>query len=297
MSTTRITQRMLAGGSVTQLQAGLSRLAKVQEQLSTGRVVNRPSDSPAEAATAMRLRGEVRQQDQYARNADNGLGWMATVDTALGAMSASVRRARELGLQGASSGSTSVTSRQAMAVEVDQLRAGLISEANTQYLGRPVLGGVTSGATAFDPTTGAYSGVPGEVNRTVAQGVTVRVDVAGTDVVGPDGSSLFDDLAALSTALTANDSAAIRTTLDSLQRRLDSIASAQATVGAAYHRAEAASQRAKDSAISLGESLSQIVDTDLPQAMVELKLQEVAYQAALGATSRVMQPSLLDFMR
>jgi flagellar hook-associated protein 3 FlgL len=139
--------------------------------------------------------------------------------------------------------------------------------------------------------------VPGEVHRTVAQGVTVRVDVAGTDVVGPDGASLFDDLTALSTALTSGDTAGIRTAVDSLQVRLTTIGSTQATAGAAYNRAEAAVQQAKDATISLGESLSQIENTDLPKAMVDLKLQEVAYQAALAATARVMQPSLLDFMR
>ena len=297
MSTMRVTQRMMAGGSVNQLQASLSRLAKVQEQLSTGRIVNRPSDSPTEAANAMRLRGAVQQQEQYTRNAENGLGWMATVDTTLSGMSASVRRARELGLQGASSGSTSPASRQALAAEVDQLRAGLISQANTTYLDRPVFGGVTAGRNAFDPSTGGFVGTPGEVNRTVAQGVTVRVDVLGTDVVGPDGASLFDDLTALSAALTSGDTAGIRAGVDSLKTRLDVIGSAQASSGAAYNRVESAVQLAKDATISLGESLSQIENTDLPRAMVDLKLQEVAYQAALGATSRVMQPSLLDFMR
>lgn len=297
MSTVRVTQNMLTGSSVTQLQASLSRLAKVQEQLSTGRVVNRPSDSPTEAATAMRLRGAVQQQEQYARNAENGLGWMATVDTALSGMSASVRRARELGLQGASSGSTSATARQALAAEVDQLRAGVLAQANTTYLGRPVFGGVTAGDNAFDPATGAYVGVPGEVNRSVAPGVTVRVDVPGTDVVGPDGASLLDDLAALSTALTAGDSAAIRTVVDSLRTRLDVIGSTQATTGAVYNRAEAAAQQARDATVSLTGSLSEIENTDLPRALVELQSQEIAYQAALAATARVMQPSLLDFMR
>lgn len=297
MTTMRVTQRMLTDSSVVQLQSSLSRLAKVQEQLSTGRVVNRPSDSPTEAANAMRLRGAVQQQEQYARNAENGLGWMATVDTALDGMSASVRRARELALQGASSGSTSVAAREAMAAEVDQLRAGVVSQANTTYLGRPVFGGVTAGTTAFDPTTGAYVGVPGEVTRTVAQGVTIRIDLSGTDVVGPDGASLIDDLDALSTALTAGDTPGIRTAIDSLQSRLEVLSSQRATAGAAYNRAEVAAQQANDATISLSESLSQIENTDLPRAMVDLKLQEVAYQAALAATSRVLQPSLLDFMR
>ncbi|WP_323791041.1 flagellar hook-associated protein FlgL [Nocardioides sp.] len=297
MSIARVTQRMLVTGSVDQLQSGLSRLAKVQEQLSTGRVVNRPSDAPTEAATAMRLRAEIAQQTQYSRNADNGLGWLATVDTALSGMSDSVRRAREIALQGASSGTASDAARQALAAEVDQLRAGLSAHANASFLGRPVFGGVTAGETAFDSTTGAYVGAPGQVLRTVGPGVAVRVDVSGPEVLGPDGDSLFDDLSTLSAALVAGDTSTIRTVLDSLQGRLDVIGSTQATAGAAVNRLETAARLAQDATITLGESRSQIEDTDLAKAMVDLKLQEVAYQAALGATARVMQPSLMDFMR
>ena len=41
----------------------------------------------------------------------------------------------------------------------------------------------------------------------------------------------------------------------------------------------------------------EIENVDLAEATIQLKMQEVGYQAALGATSRVIQPSLLDFLR
>ena len=62
-------------------------------------------------------------------------------------------------------------------------------------------------------------------------------------------------------------------------------------------RVEQAAVRAADAETGLANSLSEIENTDLPQAMVELQMQEVAYQAALAATARVLQPSLLDFLR
>lgn len=296
MSTFRVTQKMLAGQSVASLQTGLERLAKVQEQLSTGRVINRPSDSPVGALSAMRFREAISTQEQYSRNADNGVGWLSTIDTSLGSMSDGVRRARELGLQGASTGSSSSAARAALAAEVDQLRESLISQANTSYLGRPVLGGVTAGSTAFD-AGGAYVGTPGAVERTVGDGVRVRVDLTGTDVVGVNGASLFDDLDNLSAALVAGDSAAMRAALSSLEGRLNTIVAARATVGATQNRIEAAAQKASDAMVSLGSSLSEVENTDLPKAIVDLKLQEVAYQAALASTARVMQPSLVDFLR
>ena len=54
---------------------------------------------------------------------------------------------------------------------------------------------------------------------------------------------------------------------------------------------------AEGSLVSLANSLSEVEDIDLPKTIVDLQLQEVAYKAALGATARVVQPSLLDFLR
>jgi len=296
MTTMRVTQNMLTDRSVGSLQLGLSRLAKVQEQISTGRVLNRPSDSPTQTTAAMRMRSSIADQTQYVRNAEDGIGWLGIVDQTLGGMTDQVRRARELGLQGASTGTTSQTAREALASEVEQIRDGLVAAGNTTYLGRPVFGGVTSGSAAFD-ASGGFVGVPGEVTRTIAHGVKVRVDVLGTDVVGPDGASLFDDLDALVTSLRTGDTPGIRTGLSALEGRLEDLGSVRATVGVRYSRAEQAAQRGRDAVLDLSTSLSEVENTDLPRALVDLKMQEVAYQAALASTARVMQPSLLDFLR
>ncbi len=296
MTTMRVTQNMLTDRSVGSLQIGLSRLAKVQEQISTGRVLNRPSDSPTQTTAAMRMRSSIADQTQYTRNAEDGLGWLGVADQTLGGMTDQVRRARELGLQGASTGSLSPSARAALATEIEQIRDGLVAAANTTYLGRPIFGGVTAGATAFD-SAGGFVGVPGEVNRTVADGVKVRVDVLGTDVVGPNGASLLDDLDALATSLRSGDAVGITTGLGALAGRLDDLGAVRASVGARQTRVEQAAQRGRDAVLDLSISLSEVENTDLPRAMVDLKMQEVAYQAALASTARVMQPSLLDFLR
>ena len=205
---TRVTQQMMAQHSLTSMQGGLSRLAKVQEQLSTGRVINRVSDSPADASAAMRLRSALVDQQQYARNAADGAAWLNQADQTLQSSVNQVRRARELALQGASSGSMSTQGREALAAEVDQLREGLIATANSTYLDRPIFGGVTAGSQAFD-ASGTYIGVNGPVLRTVADGVKVRVDVEGEATFASTGTSVFDELTALSTALRANDTAGI----------------------------------------------------------------------------------------
>lgn len=298
MTSVRVTQSMLSSRSLAGVHTGLARLAATQEHLTTGRVLNRPSDNPTDSTIAMRIREQMADQKQFVRNAQDGLGWLGTIDSTLSTMTTEVRRARDLALEGASTGSMSQTSRQALATEIDQIRQALMADANATYLGRPVFGGVTQNPEAFDPDTGAYVGsTAGQVSRTVGTGIEIRVDVNGPSVVGPDGDSLFDHLGALSTALVAGDETGINTAIMQLSDRLKTISNVQADVGTRYLRMEGAVTAGEDQILTLTTKLSDVENADLPSTIVDLQLQEVAYQAALAATSRVMQPSLVDFLR
>lgn len=296
MSIGRVTQRMMTQSSLANLQLGLGRLARVQEQLSTGRVINRPSDNPTGTTASMRLRSSAADQAQYSRNAQDGIGWLTQVDAALDSVTTAVKRARDLALQGANASASGSVAREALATEVDGIKAELLSRANTKYLDSPVFGGVTAGNQAYD-ATGTYVGTLGDVNRRVADGVLVKVDADGPSVFGDGATSAFAELDALATALRAGDQTGISNAINTLNSRIDTVTSARTAAGTRYQRLEQADQTASDAKISLDNQLSTIENADLAKTTVELKLQEVAYQAALGATSRVMQPSLLDFLR
>jgi flagellar hook-associated protein 3 FlgL len=292
----RVTQNMITSRSISSLQTGLSKLAKLQEQMTTGKVLNRPSDSPTDTTSAMRIRSSLADVKQYGRNADDGNAWLTTIDSALTSANDQVLRARDLALQGANTGVAGPTAREALAAEVDQIRGGLIDTANSNYLGRPVFGGVTAGPKAYD-AAGTYVGTAGAVNRTVSEGTTIRVDVDGQQAFGPAGDTVFDHLAALSTALRAGDQTAISASITALNADRDQITTTQTDVGSRQVRVEAAVQAASDNELKLKTSLSTVENADLPKVIVDLQSQQVAYQASLAATSKVMQPSLLDFLR
>lgn len=296
----RATQQSIAARVMTGLQANLARAGKLQEQLSSGKLITRPSDSPTGTASAMQLRGEIRAYEQYGRNADDGLGWLGTLDTTLTSGLSQVRQARDLTLQGMSAGvAGSATAREALAAEVDGLRESLISLANTRYLDRPVFGGTTAGDVAYDDAGAFRPGPVGEVKRAVGAGVTVRVDMPGPEVFGADGDpeQLFTVLTNLAANLRSNDRAGMVTNLDGLDSALGRIQTAVATVGTRYNRVEQMRQTADDRVVIFKGQLSGVEDIDFPQTIMDMTLQETAYQAALGAASRVIQPSLMDFLR
>jgi flagellar hook-associated protein 3 FlgL len=296
MTSFRVTQNMIVGGSTTRLQGSLSRLAELQEQLSSGRRLNRPSDSPTDTAQAMRLRGSLSSLEQYSRNAADGASRLGLADQALTTSTELVAHARELGLQGANAGSSSPASRAALATELDQVRASLLDQANTTYLSRPLFGGVTNGEAAYDDT-GTYVGTPGEVTRRVGENTRVRVDVDGRAVFGDGATSVFTELDDLANALRAGDDAGITAGLQKLAGRLDTIGTAHADLGAAQNRVDRAQDEIQDNQLDLTSALTDIENIDLPRTMIDINMQEVAYQAALAATARVVQPSLVDFLR
>lgn len=298
MSIGRVTQRSIATHTLAGLQSNLGRLGDIQQRLSSGKQISKPSDSPTGTVAAMQMRGQIRDNQQWSRNADDGLGWLGTIDQTLTSSLDSVRRARDLTLTGLNAGAISSTSAGALAAEVDQLREGLIGLANTTYLDRPVFGGTTGGAQAYDASA-AYVGPASSppILRTVGANATVRVDQTGPEVFGPAGADLFSILGDISTALRAGDQAGLTAGLGNLDVAMRRIQGKLAEVGAGYNRLEQMQTSADDRVLSLKSGLSEIEDVDLPATIVELNLAQVAQQAALAATQRVITPSLADFLR
>lgn len=290
----RVTQRSISSTTTANLQHSLSQMQRLQDQLSSGRQLSRPSDSPTGTVTALRLRRDLRRGEQLVRNATDGIGWLATADTALTQSIDAMGRVRELALRGRN-GSMSVEDRAAIATEVDALREHLLGIANTTYLGRPLFGGTAAGSVAYD-AAGVYQGDAGSISRTVLDGLSVRVNVTGPEVFGPPGSDVFTVLTNIADHLR-NDPSQLGGDIAALDQRSVEVQTGLAQVGARYHQVEVMRDRTEGARIEAQNALAEVESVDLPKAITELNMQEVAYQAALAATSRVIQPSLLDFLR
>jgi flagellar hook-associated protein 3 FlgL len=295
MSAVRITQRLMVDRSLSSLQLGLGRLSTSQEKLSTGRNINRPSDSPTGTNDAMRLRADLAAGAQYSRNVDDGVSWLNHADSTMTSMLDGVRRARDLVVQGSSTGSVGADARAALASELSQLRQGLIDQANTQHLGRPLFGGTTAGPAAYD-ASGTYVGDTNDVSRTVGKGVSVPVNVTGPAAFETGGDSLFSVLSDAIDALRTNPSA-VAGTLTRIDAVSGQMRTALADIGTRTNRVERAGSILETSTLDNQKTLSDVENVDIASAIVDLQMQQVAYQSALGATSKVLQPTLLDFLR
>lgn len=297
MAITRVTQRMLGERSQTSVRNDLGPTAKEQEQLGTDSSGNRPSDPPSGTDTALRGLGSLAEQQQYLRNVEDGKAWLRTVDTALSGIASQVGRAHVLALQGIDTGSMSQTALEALATEVEQIRASALQQANTQHLGRPVFGGTTVGGTAFDTVTGGYVGDDGAVERRVGADVEVRVDSEGKATFGEDGNNLFTHLEDLAEALRHGSSAGVEAGVAAMGSDRARLGAATASTGARCDRITEAGDLAFRSHAALRSSVSGVGEGDVAEVTMSLQTQQIAHRAALVERSGTVQRSLLDFLR
>lgn len=292
----RVTEGSIHTRVLANLQRNLAKGDKILEQMASGKQINRPSDSPTGTVSSMQLRSEARSNERYARNAEDGLGWLSTVESSLSSTSALVTRARDLTLQGLNSGSNGAQANEALAVEIDQIRESMIAQANTNFLGRPVFGGSTAGEVAYGPD-GTYVGDGGQTVRTVGAGSKVRVDTTGPEAFGSGDTQLFTVLKSISDSIRSGDTTKLSADLQNLDKAGVLVRTAVSESGSRYNRINQMKDSAQDRQLSVASQLSEIEDIDLPKTIMEMQLQQTSYQAALAASAKVIQPSLIDFLR
>lgn len=294
----RVTNQMVIDTTLRDLNRALSRLQDSQTDLTTGRQIRRSSDDPTRASAAMTIRNQLRRADHNARALDDAQAWLTAADTALVSGLDRLSSVKEAAVRAANDGVGNPTTREAIASSIDNMRAELMGLANTKYLNRSIFNG-TADSDAYD-AAGVYLGNDAAVMREIAPNTTLAVNMTGEEIFGdqaaPEGD-VFAVMDRLATAVRNGDMAALAAAHDDLDVAMTRWSSATAEIGSRSARVEGVKARSAENDVLLRETLSQLEDTDIAEALISVKANENAYQAALGAAAKVLPPSLLDFMR
>lgn len=311
----RVTNSILLRTTLGEVTRQRVRLARVQEQAASGLRINRPSDDPVGARSAAGLRASIDASLQFQRNQSQGQERLRATESALDRALDVVSRARQLAVSGAT-GTLDARSREALSAEVAQLHGELVSAANAKLSGGYLFGGYANGAQPFTQA-GDFSAVPApvvsfvgdpnEVEVEVDDGIRLPVTVDGRraflgDADGdgnPDAGreDVFLVIGDLWEALQLDDPVAVGNTLDGLDRAQLQLSLERTRIGAASQRLENAQSSVGDREFESRRRLSEVEDADSVEVFSELVSQETALTASLDAMARVIQPSLLDFLR
>lgn len=295
----RVTNSMAMRSTLRDLETSFSRLASNQDRVSSGKAFSRMSDDPNRAADALSMRQQLRRHDRLERTSHDTAARLQTADTALFSSLDVLTRVKELTVQASNSGSSTPTTRSALAAELGGLRNELIALANSEHLGRSVFNGTAAGA-AYDPTTGVYEGNAANFERTVADGVSVTANLTGEQVYGAQSDpagDLFAVLDRLQVAVANGDEAGVATEHVNFDLAAQRVSSAAAEIGRRASHVESVRSRSDIARNELTDRLSRVEDVDLAEALLEMQASENAYTATLQAASRVLPPSLVDYLR
>lgn len=297
---TRVTQSMLNSNMLFNLQKSNKQMEKYQEQFSSGKKISKPSDDPVTAVRGMVYRSALNDIDQYKRNIVDGVAWMTATDEALDEVTSVIQRVRELTVQGLN-GTNGDTDRHAIAEEINQLKEHLGEIANSQIAGKYIFAGTdTKNApyrTGANATKEFVNDNQESVELQVGQTNNIQINVSGVDVFkNKDIGSIFD---VLSNIVTDFSSANTSTNdhLNEIDNQLDNILKERSELGAKMNRMELSSSRVDGLEVSTTQMLSMEEDVDLSRLIIDLKAQENVQRAALSVGARIIQPTLVDFLR
>jgi len=293
----RVTQSILNQNLLFNLQRTNKTMDQLQEQVSSGRKINKPSDNPVTAVRGMFYRSSLNEIDQYKRNADDGISWMTSTDESLDEVTSVIQRVRELTVQGLS-GTNSDTDRNAIAEEINQLKEHLGEISNSQIAGKFIFAGSDVKTPPYNSTTKEFTNNNTEkIELVVGQNNSVQINVIGTDVFNNNGAGgifkVLSDIVADFKSPTAGTS----DHLAQLDSQMDNLLRERSELGARMNRMELSISRLEGLEVSTTRLLSNEEDVDMAEVITNLKTQENVQRAALSVGARIIQPSLVDFLR
>jgi flagellar hook-associated protein 3 FlgL len=292
----RVTQSMLSTNLLRNLNQSYKELDTYFNQLNTGKKFSRPSEDPVSAMKGINFRSELNQIEQYQRNTNEATNWFDNTDAALDQINSGVQRIRYLAVQ-ASNGTYGDAELESIRAEVNQIRNDLEDMANTKVNDQYIFNG-THTSTAPIPEGESYATFnDANVEIEVASGSMLPINVSGEEVFGSGEDSLFGVIDSFMEKLSGQSDEPIDETLVQLDDYIDQGISARADLGARMNRLELIENRLSQQEVVATSTLSENEDVNFAEAITKLMTQQSIHQAALSSGARIMQPTLLDFLR
>ncbi len=294
----RVTLNLITAQVKKDLFKNAERLQKTQNTLTTGKRINKPSDDATGVVKAMGQRTQIGNIEQFLRNIDSGISSLDLTDSLMRELSHQLVRAKEIAISQATS-TADAGARAAAALEVMGMLEETVGLTNTKFDGRFIFAGHKTNTLPFELQMSdegmavIYHGDDGKIQRQIGIHTTTDINVAAPEMF----NKIFETFIGLRDALENNDLTAIEASLFDLDESIEVALNTSADVGAKMNRLERTSERLLDMKNTAIKTLSDIEDANLAETITDFTLQQTALQASLESASRIMQLSLMDFLR
>jgi len=295
----RVTPGMTANNAMYNLQKGRTILGRLQEQVASGMVINRPSDDPITTRQLLELENKLEEGEQYLSNITKANLWLKMTNTALGGVADVVNQARKLAGT-ITSGSSDSTVRENAVSQLTELKKQLVDMGNTQFGDQYLFSGSKTDTPPFSNTDNLYHGSGDAIAVEIDRSSISAINITGDSLLMGTGSygsvhvlQTFDDLIS---AIQANNPANIRDAALKLDNSIPQISNAISDVSSRLNRLENAKTMISSDKATIQGIISDTQSVDMIEAATKLTLRQTAFEAALSATAKISQLSLLDYM-
>ena len=300
----RITQESLNRTTLSNINLNYKKMQAIQEKLSSGKQINRPSDDPSGTRKVLGLRAEEIQVQQFLDNTETAKEQINYTSNTLESIQELFSKIKDLAIQ-AGNDTLGQSDRNIIANELDELLESVLQNANTDNNGRYIFSGTKTLTSAFTATRDSngnilsvsYNGNNEEIKYQIGPDTFIQVNLPG--------GKLFQDNKAFSTLISLRDalkaSTFDSTAFSNLRNTFDTATNALSTeitkFGAKANRLEMTTNSLENSQTALKELISYTEDADVASLIVDLQHQENVLQSSLKTGAMVIQQTLLDFLR
>ncbi len=297
----RVTQSSMVDNLLKNINNNYRRLEKIQQQISTGSTVLLPSDDPAQVSTIMRTKRAINESTQFISNAEKGITWLDSADSALSEATKVLQRARELLVRG-STGTNSTQDMEIIATEIDELIDHLVNVANSSINGRHIFAGQKTLTQPYEydeiNRSIKYHGDNNYIQVEISPGIKENIGEPGIGIFGkaddPADKGIFATL--LQAAKDLKDGQSVNFNIGDLDRAIEDLLQRQAAIGTKSQGMSLAKNRLEEQNINFKKLLSDAKDVDIAKASIELMTSSYVHMMSLQVGARIIQPSLVDFL-
>lgn len=300
--TIRMTSNMMSSTLLGNLNRNLYNMDNLEQQISSGRKINKPSDDPVGVTYALRYRSQLAGNEQFQRATDTAQSWLDETDSQMGSAGDVMTRLKELMVQ-SSTGTYSDSDMLSAANEVEQLKKQLVDIGNSKLGGKFIFNGQQYGSIPYPTAAGTdYSQVQTDntaVQYVIGENIQFQINTTGNDFFGMagDADNVFAVMDRVVSAMKSGDSAGIGAEMGAVESRTNKMIAFRSEVGARTNRVELVNNRLLDQEMNTTTLLSKTEDLDVAEALIKATSAQTVYEAALKSSANIMNTSLIDFMR
>lgn len=306
----RVTQSMLSNNLLRNLNTSYNKMSKYQEQLNSGKVISRPSDDPVVAVKGMGYRIDLDKNEQYQRNMSQANSWLDSTDEALDQVGSVLIRVKELVVQAANGTNTS-DDREKINEEIKQIKQHIQDLANTKVAENYIFSGTNTSSPLFKEdgtiqTNADLSGLEKSIEVNVFDGIKMNININGVELFGDINSYMTELENLLSSGasgeeigktLSLDSSDGTNTTILGLDSITAKVLEKRAEVGAKQNRVELMENRLELQEVNVTKLMSLNEDTDYAKTISDMSAAESIHQASLSVGAKIIQQTLVDFIR